>query len=81
MEEPELNSSDFMSNNLSEFYECEYPTPEEYDSFFLISYAIGGYLLIIISLLGIIANVLAICILSKKNFKSNFNNLLIALGK
>jgi len=69
-----------MWNNLSEFNECEYPTPEEYNSFFLISHAIGGYLLIMISLLGIIANVLAICILSKKNFKSNFNNLLIALA-
>ena len=29
---------------------------------------------------GIIANILAICVFSKKSFKSNFNNLLISLA-
>ena len=39
-----------------------------------------GYCNIILSVFGIIANILAICVFSKKSFKSNFNNLLISLA-
>jgi len=79
MEEPELNSSDFLSNNFSEFHDCDDTNYEEFDLMFRIAGAIA-YLDIAISVFGIIANVLAICIFSKKKFKSNFNNLLIALA-
>lgn len=79
MEEPELNSTDFLSNNFSEFHDCDDTNYEEFDLMFRIAGAIA-YLDIAISVFGIIANVLAICIFSKKKFKSNFNNLLIALA-
>ena len=35
---------------------------------------------IILAMFGILANILAICVFSKKTFKSNFNNLLISLA-
>eukprot|EP00092_Neocalanus_flemingeri_P004693 GFUD01005057.1.p1 GENE.GFUD01005057.1~~GFUD01005057.1.p1 ORF type:complete len:384 (-),score=75.01 GFUD01005057.1:129-1280(-) len=41
---------------------------------------VGGYGTIALATLGVCANILAISVFSKKSFKSNFNNLLIALA-
>ena len=56
------------------------PTQEEYNLYGTLSLVIAGYGNIILAVFGIIANIFAICIFSKKSFKSNFNNLLIALA-
>ena len=44
------------------------------------SYIAGGYFCVILSVFGSFANIGAILIFCKKSFKSNFNNLLIALA-
>eukprot|EP00092_Neocalanus_flemingeri_P009194 GFUD01009895.1.p1 GENE.GFUD01009895.1~~GFUD01009895.1.p1 ORF type:complete len:351 (+),score=72.97 GFUD01009895.1:191-1243(+) len=41
---------------------------------------VGGYGTIALATLGVCANILAISVFTKKSFKSNFNNLLIALA-
>lgn len=41
---------------------------------------VGGYVTIVLATMGVCANILAICVFCNKTFKSNFNNLLIALA-
>ena len=41
---------------------------------------VGGYATIAVAIIGIIANSLAIAVFARKNFKSNFNSLLIGLS-
>jgi len=53
---------------------------ELYEQFSLIDKVVGGYVTIVLATLGVFANILAICVFSNKTFKSNFNNLLIALA-
>ena len=53
---------------------------ESFDLYSQIDKIVGGYVTIVLATLGVCANILAICVFSNKTFKSNFNNLLIALA-
>ena len=70
----------FTNGSESESYCGPRPTKEDYEFLECMSLVIKGYGNIVLAVFGIIANILAICIFSKKSFKSNFNNLLIALA-
>ena len=72
--------SEVNSTNGSDFNCFPRPTEEDYELYGTLSLVISGYGNIVLAVFGIIANILAICIFSKKSFKSNFNNLLIALA-
>jgi len=60
--------------------DCPEESLESYELLANISEQVGGYGTIILATLGVFANILAICVFSNKTFKSNFNNLLIALA-
>ena len=74
---PEVN---FTNGSESESYCGPHSTKEDFEFLECMSLVIKGYGNIVLAVFGIIANILAICIFSKKSFKSNFNNLLIALA-
>ena len=78
--EYDLFLSEVNSTNGSEFDCGPPPTEEDFELYETLSLVIDGYGNIVLAVFGIIANILAICIFSKKSFKSNFNNLLIALA-
>ena len=59
---------------------CSEATYAEYALLDNIDVIVGGYVTIGLSTLGVCANILAILVFCKKSFKSNFNNLLIALA-
>jgi len=59
---------------------CSEATDAEYALLGDIDVLVGGYGTIGLATLGVCANILAILVLCKKSFKSNFNNLLIALA-
>ena len=68
-------------NNDSDWAGCwSPPTEEDFRLYDHLSQVIDAYGNIVLAVFGIILNILAICIFSKKSFKSNFNNLLIALA-
>jgi len=78
-----MNSSDTPAEEIYEHHndtDCDWPDEEEFNLFTNLTTIVGGYVSITVSVLGIIANILAICVFSKKSFKSNFNNLLISLA-
>ena len=70
----------FTNGSESESYCGPHSTEEDFEFLECMSLVIKGYGNIVLAVFGIIANILAICIFSKKSFKSNFNNLLIALA-
>jgi len=59
---------------------CDQIDDEDYTIVDNISNTLAGYVTISVSAFGIIANILAIIIFTKKAFRSNFNNLLICLA-
>jgi len=59
---------------------CSEATDDEYALLGNIDVLVGGYGTIGLATLGVCANILAILVFCKKSFKSNFNNLLIALA-
>lgn len=59
---------------------CSEATEAEYDLLGNIDLLVGGYGTIGLATLGVCANILAISVFCNKSFKSNFNNLLIALA-
>ena len=59
---------------------CSEATDDEYALLGNIDVLVGGYGTIGLATLGVRANILAILVFCKKSFKSNFNNLLIALA-
>ena len=73
------NSQDY---NVSDEMEIECSEWSELDRELLmnIDLLLGGYGTIVLASLGVCANMLAIAVFCKKSFKSNFNNLLIALA-
>ena len=79
---PDYYDSEYQVNftNGSDNYCGAQPAEEDYELYGTMSLVIAGYGNIVLAVFGIIANILAICIFSKKSFKSNFNNLLIALA-
>jgi len=60
--------------------DCPWGTEAEYQLLGNIDLLVGGYGTIALATLGVCANILAISVFCKKSFKSNFNNLLIALA-
>eukprot|EP00493_Phyllostaurus_siculus_P003165 UN03179 len=79
---PDYYDSEYQVNltNGSDPYCGTQPTEEDFELYGTMSLVIAGYGNIVLAVFGIIANILAICIFSKKSFKSNFNNLLTALA-
>jgi len=62
-------------------YDCgEEPTQQELDLLHQINLYLGGHATLIVAIVGIVANTLAIAVFCRRGFKSNFNNLLIALA-
>jgi len=59
---------------------CTEATEADYVLLDNIDVLVGGYGTIVLAILGVCANILAILVFCKKSFKSNFNNLLIALA-
>eukprot|EP00092_Neocalanus_flemingeri_P036969 GFUD01040248.1.p1 GENE.GFUD01040248.1~~GFUD01040248.1.p1 ORF type:complete len:384 (+),score=91.46 GFUD01040248.1:150-1301(+) len=59
---------------------CSEGTEDDYVLLGNIDMLVGGYGTIGLATLGVCANILAISVFCKKSFKSNFNNLLIALA-
>ena len=69
------------SRDMSELdFNCSEPTEEEFVLFGNIVVIVEGYGTIGLATLGVCANILAIAVFCNKSFKSNFNNLLIALA-
>merc|ERR1712123_138300 len=60
--------------------DCPWGTDAEYQLLGNIDLLVGGYGTIGLATLGVCANILAISVFCKKSFKSNFNNLLVALA-
>merc|ERR1712123_192300 len=60
--------------------DCPWGTDAEYQLLGNIDLLVGGYGTIALATLGVCANILAISVFFKKSFKSNFNNLLVALA-
>ena len=59
---------------------CPEMSEFEHDLLMNIDLFLGGYGTIVLASLRVCANLLAITVFCKKSFKSNFNNLLIALA-
>jgi len=74
------NSSDYYYDTSENDTVCGFPGEEQYLTWTKFNLILEGYCNITLSVFGIIANILAICVFSKKSFKSNFNNLLISLA-
>jgi len=62
-------------------FDCgEEPTRQELDLLRQINLYLGGHATLIVAIVGIVTNTLAIAVFCRRSFKSNFNNLLIALA-
>jgi len=59
---------------------CQYPSEAEIYLLRNVVLYLGGYGLIVVAVIGIVTNILAIAVFSQRAFKSNFNNLLVALA-
>ena len=69
------------SANITEIgLECPEEDDNSWEQLENISLWVGGYGTIVLATMGVCANILAICVFCNKTFKSNFNNLLIALA-
>jgi len=73
------NSQDYNVSDEMEI-ECSEWSELDYELLMNIDLLLGGYGTIVLASLGVCANMLAIAVFCKKSFKSNFNNLLIALA-
>jgi len=77
----ELNESEASElDEMMKMINCENPEESDFDYITYLSVIIEGYVSISISSVGIIANILAIIIFSRKMLQNNFTNLLIALA-
>jgi len=75
-----MNSSEVGDTLAQMEIDCPEESQESFEQFIDIEFWVGGYVTIVLASLGVLANILAISVFSNKTFKSNFNNLLIALA-
>jgi len=73
------SSYDYDYNNSSYDYDSDCDIPD-YDMIKTVNLVVGGYVTLVVAVLGVFANILAITVFCRKSFRSNFNNLLIALA-
>ena len=59
---------------------CSQTSEEQWQFLAKVNLVVGGYATITVAIIGILANTLAIAVFARKNFKSNFNDLLIGLS-
>jgi len=75
-----LGNVNISDDYVDPFASCEWPSEEQGKLLALITELVTGYGSIIIAIIGVIANSLAICVFARRSFRSNFNDLLIALA-
>ena len=69
-------SYDYDYNDTSD---CDFPSVEDMQMIQTVNLVVGGYVTIVIAVLGVLANVMAIAVFCRKTLQSNFNLLLITL--
>ena len=60
--------------------ECNDPEESSYTLLNTIEYVVGGYVSIVLAVVGVIANIMAVMVLGNRRVRNNFNSLLISLA-
>lgn len=82
----EEESHDYDYNNSSYDYDyndtsdCDFPSLDDMQMIKTVNLVLGGYVTMLVAVLGVLANILAIAVFCRKTLQNNFNHLLIALA-
>ena len=60
--------------------ECRDPDESSYALLGTMEYVVGGYVTILLAVVGVVANIMAVMVLGNKGVRNNFNYLLISLA-